>query len=798
MRDGPPTALTDLLARLHLATPQEVRAVRGRARRLARDLPLFESVWVDALAQARLLTSYQAAEINAGRGERLVVGPYVLRRFVAAAVYAQVFEAAEIDTRRVAHVVIVRGVTQDAGVSASEILQAFGEQLKSIESATVCKLEAAGAEQDVVWAAYGPASGITAHQWLSYQGRFLPAAALEIARQMAAGLARLEKVGLVHGDVAASSLYLNESGTVQLTRAGVRCVLRPDEATGADRLGPETFDYMAPERLAVPGAAPATAGDVYACGLLWWHLLTGRAPRIGGNIQEKLIAVQRGNLLDVRRIAPDTSPALAQAIDRCAQPDPEQRPTSFTELVELLGPSTDSGRRLLAGVLLGSGRRTLPRPAAAARVQIGLQRAGSNLLAAAACALLLAAASWPLWRSQSSTPRQVSQTARPPEKLVNTAAEKMAAPTKQPHLASASRPAQEARQVNYQARDDNPSASAPPSAAASPVIELQSGKETLASTLRLVPGAVVRGMGSARPVIAVPPAGLLLAVEDLRFENVDFVWRQRPEVVTTPDRHAIVDMRCSRASFVGCTFQAAPLAGFEPPPAIRLNGRAEYTAALTPAGHVQLERCALAHVACGVDCRLAGPVAVDVRSTLHAGEGPLVRFVEARRPDAPAVITLNHVTVRGASSVVELAADDSLEGTAPITLTTVASVFAPREDGSLLVFSGQRRPRTLLKAIEWLGQDSLATPESAVAKWSGSIETALAEDELSIDGLVFSNVEFEGEAADDPAASRVRRWLAPGRLDENPGIPGDLPKLPSIQAAQIAQQPPQPDAATQK
>ena len=50
----------------------------GRVRRLARDLPAFESVWVDALAQARKLTPFQAAQINAGRGESLAVGPYVL------------------------------------------------------------------------------------------------------------------------------------------------------------------------------------------------------------------------------------------------------------------------------------------------------------------------------------------------------------------------------------------------------------------------------------------------------------------------------------------------------------------------------------------------------------------------------------------------------------------------------------------------------------------------------------------------------------------------------------------------
>lgn len=49
-----------------------------RVRRLARDLPRFESVWVDALSQARILTPFQAAELNAGRGPSLRVGTYVI------------------------------------------------------------------------------------------------------------------------------------------------------------------------------------------------------------------------------------------------------------------------------------------------------------------------------------------------------------------------------------------------------------------------------------------------------------------------------------------------------------------------------------------------------------------------------------------------------------------------------------------------------------------------------------------------------------------------------------------------
>ena len=74
----PPPQLMALVGQLGLAAPAEIRKAEKHVRRLARDLPQFESVWIDALAQARLLTPFQAAQLNAGRGQSLRVGPYLL------------------------------------------------------------------------------------------------------------------------------------------------------------------------------------------------------------------------------------------------------------------------------------------------------------------------------------------------------------------------------------------------------------------------------------------------------------------------------------------------------------------------------------------------------------------------------------------------------------------------------------------------------------------------------------------------------------------------------------------------
>ena len=97
--------------------------------------------------------------------------------------------------------------------------------------------------------------------------------------------------------------------------------------------------------------------------------------------------------------APDVPKLLADLIERCTNHDPADRPASFAEIAQLLGPSTSAGRRKLADVLAKSGRRTA-QINWSWRARSGLQRSATQLMATAACLVLLAAATWPLWRSR--------------------------------------------------------------------------------------------------------------------------------------------------------------------------------------------------------------------------------------------------------------------------------------------------------------------------------------------------------------------------------------------------------------
>ncbi len=137
MREEAPGGLVSLLEHLQLADRSQIEHVAPRVRRLAGELPDFDSVWVDALLQARILSPFQAEQINAGRGESLVCGPYVLARRLPSPHYAECFEARHLETGRAVRLYRVLRPQVDAAQAARELLRLV-EQLRPLEGPMTC------------------------------------------------------------------------------------------------------------------------------------------------------------------------------------------------------------------------------------------------------------------------------------------------------------------------------------------------------------------------------------------------------------------------------------------------------------------------------------------------------------------------------------------------------------------------------------------------------------------------------------------------------------------------------------
>lgn len=298
----------------------------------------------------------------------------------------------------------------------------------------------------------------------------------------------------------------------------------------------------------------------------------------------------------------------------------------------------------------------------------------------------------------------------------------------------------------------------------------------------LRPGQIVCGRSGQRPVVIVPPQGLVVEPERVRFENVDFVGQAPTDAAansdgwstgaTSPDRAALVELRASAVAFQGCSFQANRGDSF-PPVAIRWVhpvDRSEARLGL-PSGRVVMTDCVIRGLRAGVDCRTAGAVAVELTNVLCLGAGPMVTLDHCPGPDEPVAIALANVTVRGPGAVLECRFHELPKRPGKIRIQAAQCAFASPQAAGLLSFVGPEPPQSILAELDWTGDGSLVSPEAAVAYWQqpdGRLQT-LDDSAVSIAGLVRSGVEFAGPPDAGPSASRITRWQAPLRSADPPG-----------------------------
>jgi hypothetical protein len=346
-------------------------------------------------------------------------------------------------------------------------------------------------------------------------------------------------------------------------------------------------------------------------------------------------------------------------------------------------------------------------------------------------------------------------------------------------------------------------------------------------SLKIVAGQRIRGARGNRPLVLAPPAGLIVGVEGVRFENIDFVWQRAGDAENTGDLPpAIIQLRAAKAEFHGCRFQAAAGTAALPAAVVWTHPADPQTAAMTlPSGRVQLNDCVLERVAAGLDCRTAGALAIELGNTLFLGSGPLVRLDHCPAGDEPVLLNVARVTLRGSGPLLECRYQHLEPQPGDIAIQATASVFAPATGVPLIRFNGECPdlrghhaqhgrengtvpfsaagpeperghavrtasaempvsvvPEQWLQNLRWTGQGSLVTPATAIAAWQVPHQSPKTLDDavVSIAGLVRSEVGFAGATPTGPAASRAERWQAPLQSADPPGIdPRQLAREPS-------------------
>ncbi len=185
-----------------------------------------------------------------------------------------------------------------------------------------------------VFFAMGYVDGQSVAELVTARGPLDARVALRVMRDVALALGYAHARGVVHRDVKAENILIEEAtGAAMVTDFGIARLVeaKPITATG-QVLG--TVYYMSPEQ--VLGEALDGRSDLYSLGVVGFYALTGRFPFDGAVASAVLVSHVTKAPPPVAGVSPSTPRALAEIVDRCLAKERDARFQSGAELAAAL------------------------------------------------------------------------------------------------------------------------------------------------------------------------------------------------------------------------------------------------------------------------------------------------------------------------------------------------------------------------------------------------------------------------------------------------------------------------------
>ncbi|MFA6317825.1 MAG: serine/threonine-protein kinase [Elusimicrobiota bacterium] len=170
--------------------------------------------------------------------------------------------------------------------------------------------------------------GETLERFVGWRRFLHPPEALRIMKDVVGALGAAHRAGIVHRDVKPGNVMLDETGAARLMDFGIA------GAVGGSAEAAGTVDFMAPEQAL--GSQPDPRTDLYACGVMYYFLLTGKLPYPGEGGQAAILRHRECPIPDVRAADPSVTRFAASLISRLMAKTPDGRPANADETLKAL------------------------------------------------------------------------------------------------------------------------------------------------------------------------------------------------------------------------------------------------------------------------------------------------------------------------------------------------------------------------------------------------------------------------------------------------------------------------------
>jgi tetratricopeptide (TPR) repeat protein/tRNA A-37 threonylcarbamoyl transferase component Bud32 len=297
-------------------------------------------------------------------------GRYTIVRLLGVGGMGAVYQAWDQELEVIVALKVIRPEALRDPLAEQEIERRFKRELllaRQVTHKNVVRIHDLGEIGGIKYITMSYIAGTDLASLVKQVGKLPVPKALRIIRSIVSGLIAAHAAGVVHRDLKPANIMIDTEGNALIMDFGIarstggssslsmpaltgtpsnawRSIAGHAEATMAGVIV-GTVEYMAPEQ--ARGEPVDQRADVYATGLILYDLLVGRRrTEHAESAVAELDARMEGLLPPLRSLAADVPEALAAVVARAAEPDPNKRYQTTTELADDLARLDVNGEPL--------------------------------------------------------------------------------------------------------------------------------------------------------------------------------------------------------------------------------------------------------------------------------------------------------------------------------------------------------------------------------------------------------------------------------------------------------------------
>jgi serine/threonine protein kinase/tetratricopeptide (TPR) repeat protein len=208
---------------------------------------------------------------------------------------------------------------------------------RKIKHKNICQVFDLGEEKGAHFITMEYISGATLDSMIRMSGRLAVGTTINIAKQMAEGLAEAHRIGIVHRDLKSGNVMIDREGNIFITDFGIaRSLESKGIAAAGAMIG--TPEYMSPEQ--ATGKDVDQRSDIYSLGVILYEMVTGHIPFEGDSPLDIADKHKNKPPPHPRTIHSQIPEDLNRVILKCLEKDKSQR---FQTAKEVLVALSETG-----------------------------------------------------------------------------------------------------------------------------------------------------------------------------------------------------------------------------------------------------------------------------------------------------------------------------------------------------------------------------------------------------------------------------------------------------------------------